>query len=69
MERTLAWLKRDRRLAVRHERRDDIPRAFLTVACCFVCHGHLKGVRNALSECGAPQLPGCWRRPGPKRSG
>jgi IS5 family transposase len=41
VERTLAWLKRYRRLAVRHERRADIHQAFLTLACCLVCHRHL----------------------------
>ena len=41
VERTLAWLKRYRRLAVRHERRSDIHQAFLTLACCLVCHGYL----------------------------
>ncbi len=38
---TLAWLKRFRRLAVRHERRADIHQAFLTIACCLVCHRYL----------------------------
>jgi IS5 family transposase len=42
VERTLAWLKRYRRLAVRHERRSDIHQAFLTPACCLVCHRYLK---------------------------
>jgi IS5 family transposase len=41
VERTLAWLKRYRRLAVRHERRVDIHQAFLTLACCLVCHRYL----------------------------
>ena len=41
VERTLAWLKRYRRLAVRYERREDIHQAFLTLACCVVCHGRL----------------------------
>lgn len=41
VERTLAWLQRFRRLAVRHERRSDIHQAFLTLACCIVCHGRL----------------------------
>jgi len=41
VERTLAWLMRHRRLAVRHERRADIHQAFLTLACCAVCHGYL----------------------------
>ena len=42
VERTLAWLKRYRRLAVRHERRADVHQAFLTLACCAVCHRYLK---------------------------
>ena len=44
VERTLAWLKRYRRLATRYERRADIHQAFLTLACCLVCHGYLKGL-------------------------
>ena len=42
VERTLAWLMRLRRLAARHERRADLHQAFLTLACCVVCHGYLK---------------------------
>lgn len=42
VERTLAWLKRYRRLAVRHERRADVHQAFLTLGCCLVCRGHLQ---------------------------
>jgi len=42
VERTLAWLKRYRRLAVRHERRADVHQAFLTLACCAVCHRYLE---------------------------
>ncbi len=37
MERTLAWLARFRRLAVRHERRADIHLAFATLGCALVC--------------------------------
>ena len=44
VERTIAWLKRYRRLAVRHERRSDLHQAFLTLACCAICHGYLKGL-------------------------
>ena len=40
VERTLAWLTRYRRLAVRHERRADIHQAFLTLGCCLVSHGY-----------------------------
>jgi transposase len=42
VERTLARLKRYRRLAVRHDRRRDIHQAFLTLACCVVCHRYLE---------------------------
>ncbi|MDP9363664.1 MAG: transposase, partial [Chloroflexota bacterium] len=41
VERRLAWRKRYRRLAVRHERRADLHQAFLTLACCLVCHRYL----------------------------
>jgi IS5 family transposase len=44
VERTLAWLKRHRRLAVRYERRSDTHQAFLTLACCVACHRYLKGL-------------------------
>ena len=37
VERTLAWLNRLRRLAVRYERRADIHRAFLLLGCSLVC--------------------------------
>ena len=46
VERTLAWLARYRRLAVRYERRDDIHEAFLTLGCISICLnflGHLPG--------------------------
>jgi transposase len=36
VERTLAWLHRFRRLAVRYERRPDIHRAFLRLGCALV---------------------------------
>ena len=38
--RALAWLERFQRLAVRHERGADLHQAFLTLACCLVCHRH-----------------------------
>ena len=41
VERTLAWLARYRRLAVRYERRADIHKAFLLLACSVVCLGYL----------------------------
>jgi transposase len=37
VERTLAWLARFRRLAVRYERRADIHEAFVTLGCALVC--------------------------------
>jgi hypothetical protein len=40
VERSLTWLKRYRRLAVRHERLADIHQAFITPACCLVGHKH-----------------------------
>ena len=36
-ERTLAWLARYRRLAIRHERREDIHQAFLDLGCALIC--------------------------------
>jgi transposase len=44
VERTVAWLHRFRRLAVRYERRPCIHEAFLTLACSLVCWYHLKPV-------------------------
>lgn len=44
VERTLAWLHRFRRLAVRYERRPCIHEAFLTLACSIVCWYYLKPV-------------------------
>ena len=37
VERTLAWLNRFRRLAIRYERRADIHLAFTTLGCALVC--------------------------------
>jgi len=37
VERTLAWLHHFRRLAVRHERRDDLHQAFLDLGCTLIC--------------------------------
>lgn len=37
VERTLAWLAKYRRLSVRHERRDDIHEAFLTLGSALIC--------------------------------
>lgn len=37
VERTLAWLSKYRRLAIRYERRDDIHEAFLRIGCALIC--------------------------------
>ena len=37
VERTLAWMARFRRLAVRYERREDIHLAFATLAAALIC--------------------------------
>ena len=42
VERTLAWLARFRRLAVRYERRADIHLAFTTLACALVCLNQIR---------------------------
>ena len=44
VERTLAWLHRFRRLAVRYERRACVHEAFLTLGCALVCWYFLKPV-------------------------
>lgn len=44
VERTLAWLHRFRRLAVRYERRPCMHEAFLSLACSLVCWYYLKPV-------------------------
>jgi hypothetical protein len=36
VERTLSWVNRNRRLKVRHERRDDIHQAFLDLGCALI---------------------------------
>ena len=41
VERTLAWLARYRRLAVRYERRADIHEAFLRLGCSLICVNYL----------------------------
>jgi transposase len=45
VERTLAWLHRFRRLAVRYERRPCIHEAFLTLGCALICLYYLRPVR------------------------
>jgi len=42
VERTLAWLHRFRRLAVRYERHDRVHHAFLTLGCALICWNYLK---------------------------
>ncbi len=42
VERTLAWLSRVRRLAVRYERRADIHQAFLSLGCALICRNYLR---------------------------
>lgn len=42
VERTIAWLHRFRRLAVRYERRACVHEAFLTLGCALVCWYYLK---------------------------
>ncbi len=41
VERTLSWLARFRRLAVRYERRGDIHQAFLDLGCALICFNFL----------------------------
>jgi transposase len=42
VERTLAWLRQFRRLRVRYDRRADIHRSFLALACVLICWRHVK---------------------------
>ncbi|KAB7781861.1 Mobile element protein [Methylorubrum populi] len=42
VERTLAWLARFRRLAIRYERRADLHLAFTTLACALICQAQAK---------------------------
>ena len=42
VERTLAWLGRYRRLAVRYERRVDIHEASLHLGCSLICLNYLR---------------------------
>lgn len=41
VERTLAWLAKYRRLAIRYERHDDIHEAFLHLGCSLICLNYL----------------------------
>jgi transposase len=41
VERTIAWIRRNRRLTVRYERRADIHRGFLNLAVCLICLSYL----------------------------
>jgi IS5 family transposase len=42
VERTLAWIARFRRLAIRYERRADLHLAFTTLACALICRKQAK---------------------------
>ena len=42
VERTFSWLYRFRRLTIRYERRTDIHRAFLDLACALICYNYLR---------------------------
>ena len=42
VERTFAWLNRFRRLAIRYERRADIPLAFLSLGCALITMGFVR---------------------------
>jgi transposase len=44
VERTFAWLHKFKRLLVRYERRADIHRALLGLACCLVCFCRLRNL-------------------------
>ena len=46
VERTLAWLLGHRRLGVRYERRADLVRAFLHLACSLICLRFLRRARR-----------------------
>ena len=42
VERTISWLHRNRRLSVRHERRDELHQAFLDLGCSLICWNQLQ---------------------------
>jgi transposase len=42
VERTFAWLHHFKRLLVRYDRKAEIHRAFLAIACCLVCYRRLE---------------------------
>jgi transposase len=46
VERTLAWLHRFRRLALRYERRPEVHEAFLTLGCAVICWNYLTSPRR-----------------------
>jgi transposase len=46
VERTLAWLHRFRRLALRYERRADVHEAFLTLGCALITWNYVKAPRR-----------------------
>lgn len=41
-ERTISWLHQFRRLRIRHEYRDDIHEAFMTIGCILICYRYLE---------------------------
>ena len=42
VERTFSWLHQFRRLRIRHEFRDDIHEAFMTIGCILICYRKLE---------------------------
>lgn len=42
VERTISWLHRNRRLAVRYERRGDLHQAFLELGCSLICWSQIQ---------------------------
>jgi len=54
VERTLAWLARYRRLAIRYERHEALHQAFLDLACTLIClrrlHGRRRGVHHVIKR-------------------
>jgi transposase len=48
VERTLPWLHRFRRLNVRYERRDDVHKSFLTLACALITWNCVKAGQREL---------------------
>jgi IS5 family transposase len=42
VERTLAWLNRFRRLAIRYQRRPDVDEAFVILGCALICLNQIR---------------------------